>query len=221
MKQTATVAAACLLLGAFVAGCGGGASTVPNTPPGNGGSQPPPGSNQPPTVSLPAQSTVLVDRELVVTPTARDPEGRPLTFSVSNMPAWMQFSSSTGELRGTPSAMHVGTYSGIRVTVSDGQAQASAETAVQVVANTSGRATLSWSAPTQRTDGTPLTNLAGFRIYYGTSSNDLRYVIDVTDPGARSWVVEDLTSGTWYFAASALDAAGLESDRTNAVSKRI
>jgi hypothetical protein len=89
------------------------------------------------------------------------------------------------------------------------------------VASADGRATLSWTAPTERTDGSPLTDLAGFKIYFGVSSADLRYVIEVKDPGARSWVVDNLTPGTWYFAASTLDASGLESVRSNPVSKQI
>ena len=222
MKHPVKRAIVAALSSVVVAACGGGASTVQNSPPDSGSTPPPAGSvNQAPTISLPGESLVLIEREVVVVPTARDPEGKALTFTVENKPAWMQFSSTTGELRGTPAPVHVGTYSGIRITVSDGQAQASAETVVRVVASADGRATLTWSAPTERTDGSPLTNLAGFKIYFGSSAADLRYVIDVTDPGARSFVVEDLTQGTWYFAASAVDAAGLESARTNPVSKRI
>ena len=35
-----------------------------------------------------------------------------------------------------------------------------------------GSATLSWTPPTQNMDGTPLTNLAGYRVYWGTSLGD-------------------------------------------------
>jgi hypothetical protein len=232
----ALVALVCLWLAACgtgaptQAGAGTGAGSLPpagtgggsQPPPGTGGGNPPPAAqDQPPTVSLPSESVVLVGRELVVVPTARDPEGRALTFSVENKPAWMRFSSTTGELAGTPAAVHVGTYRDVRVTVSDGQSQASALTTVVVVSSAAGRATLSWNAPTQRTDGTPLTDLAGFRIYFGNSRDDLRYVIEVKDPGARSWVVEDLTQGAWFFAATAFDRAGLESDRSNVASKSI
>jgi hypothetical protein len=39
-----------------------------------------------------------------------------------------------------------------------------------VTAISNGRATLSWTAPTENTDGTTLANLAGYRIRYGTSA---------------------------------------------------
>ena len=163
---------------------------------------------------------MLVGRELTVTPTASDPDGDPLTFSVSNRPAWMSFSTQTGVLTGTPAAGDVGLFN-VTVTVSDGKAQASDQAGITVSAAVAGRATLSWDAPSQRVDGSPLTNLAGFKLYYGTSAGDLRFVIQVADPGARSRVVEDLTAGSWYFAASAYDQAGSESTRSNVVSKTI
>lgn len=177
--------------------------------------------NGSPKITLTAQHSVLVGRELIVRPLATDPNGKGLKFGVSNSPAWMTFSATTGQLQGTPSAADVGTYENILVTVSDGKAQASATTSINVVASAPGRATLSWSAPAQRTDGSALTNLAGFRIYYGTSAADLRFVIEVKDPGARSWMVEDLTIGTWYFAATAFDSVNAESARSGVASKSI
>ncbi|MCU0977237.1 MAG: putative Ig domain-containing protein [Steroidobacteraceae bacterium] len=213
-----------VLMGTWLAACGSGAPTQVNAEPGSGTGSPPTlpqTQDQPPTISLPTDSQVLVGREVVVMPVARDPEGKVLTFSIENKPAWMQFSSSTGELRGTPAPVNLGTYRDVRVTVSDGKSQASAVTTVVVVASADGRATLSWAAPVQRTDGSPLTDLAGFRIYFGNSRNDLPYVIEIKDPGARSWVVEDLTRGAWFFAATAFDRAGAESDRSNVASKSI
>lgn len=221
MTRSVQRAAIAALWVAFLAGCDSGAPTQPNDAAGSTGSNPPASNNQRPVISIRPESVVLVGRELEITPTARDPEGAALTFSVENKPEWMRFSAVTGELRGTPSAAHVGTYADIRVTASDGQAQASATTSIQVVASAAGRVTLTWTAPTERTDGSPLTNLAGFKIYFGASEHDLRYVIDVADAGARSWVVEDLTPGTWYFAANAVDTDGLESAKTSPVSKRL
>jgi len=84
-----------------------------------------------------------------------------------------------------------------------------------------GSAKLSWTAPTTRTDGSPLTDLAGYRIYYDTSRTGFRNRIELNNPSAITWTVTDLAPGTWYFAMTALDSRGLESDRTNAVSKTI
>ncbi len=208
-----TLFAAVLLLAA----CGGTGGVQQS------GQTPPPTSptNSAPTISMPAAAEVLVGRELSVTPSASDPDGQTLTFSVSNKPAWLSFNASNGRLVGTPTAADVGSYQSVRVTVSDGAASASAQTNITVMQQTVGRATLSWQAPTDRTDGSPLTNLAGFRIYYGTNQSDLRQSVEIRDPGANTWVIENLTAGTWYFAATAFDASGVESARTNAVTKSI
>lgn len=79
--------------------------------------------------------------------------------------------------------------------------------------------TLSWTAPTTRTDGSSLTNLAGFKAYWGTSSTALTQSHTIADPGARTFIVAGLGSGTWYFSMTAYDATGVESARTNTVSK--
>ena len=187
----------------------------------DGGGDPPPPANRAPTIDVAASFDVLVGRAVTVTPTASDPDGDALTFSVTNKPNWMTFSASTGVLTGTPQAGDVGS-SDVTIAVSDGRGgQASDQTRVNVQQQVAGRATLSWDAPTTRTDGSPLTNLAGFKLYYGTSSNSLSNVVQVSDPGARSWIIENLTVGTWYFAASAYDTSGMESVRSNVASKTI
>src|SRR4051812_2235406 len=67
----------------------------------------------------------------------------------------------------------------------------------------SGTATLSWTRPTNNTNGSPLRNLAGYRINYGASPDALKQSITVSDPAATSYTLEGLASGTWYFAISA------------------
>ena len=84
-----------------------------------------------------------------------------------------------------------------------------------------GNATLTWDAPTGRTDGSPLTNLAGFRAYYGQSQGNLSSQVTIADPAARSYQITGLAAGLWHFAISAYDAAGLESARSNTVSKQV
>ena len=80
-----------------------------------------------------------------------------------------------------------------------------------------GSATLSWAAPTTRTDSSPLTNLAGYKIYYRRMSGICEYQIDINNPGIVTYVVENLVSGDWYFTMTAYDFEGLESDRSNEV----
>ena len=84
----------------------------------------------------------------------------------------------------------------------------------------SGVATLSWNAPTTNGDGTPLTDLAGYKIYYGTSSSSYSQSIDVGN--TTTYTIEDLTEGlTYYFATTAYDAGGNESGYSNEVVKTV
>lgn len=278
---------------------------------------PPGGGNQPPTISLPASVDVIAGTPLDLMPTASDPEGQTLTFSITNKPAWVSFNTTSGRLTGTPAGTDVGTFAGVRVTVSDGSASASAQVDIRVTSapppanraptisgapattategqaysfrptasdpdgdtlsytisgrpswasfNTStgrlsgtpaigtagdyanivitvsdgtltaslpafsirvqqvatGSATLTWQPPTTRTDDSPLTNLAGFRIRYGTSQGSYPNVITLDNPGLTTYVVENLTPATYHFVMSAFDEAGLESANTNSVSKTI
>ena len=53
---------------------------------------------------------------------------------------------------------------------------------------------------TENSDGTILTNLAGYTVYYGTDRNNLSKSVKVSNPGLASYTVTGLTSGTWYLA---------------------
>ena len=75
-----------------------------------------------------------------------------------------------------------------------------------------GSATLSWTPPTENTDGSPLTDLAGFKLYYGVESGNYPAQVEIDNPGVTTYVVEGLAEGTWYFAATAYNSAGIESD---------
>ena len=81
--------------------------------------------------------------------------------------------------------------------------------------------TVSWTAPTQRTDGTPLLNLAGFVIHWGTAPGEYTQSVRIEDPAVLRHVIETLPPGTWYFAAQAFDANGLISDYSDEASKVI
>lgn len=84
-----------------------------------------------------------------------------------------------------------------------------------------GSVTLSWAPPTTRTDGSPLTNLAGFKIYYGRMSGIYDYQTTIRNPGILTYVVDGLVPGDWYFALAAYDSQGLLSDRSNEVLRTI
>jgi ELWxxDGT repeat protein len=78
-------------------------------------------------------------------------------------------------------------------------------------------ATVSWSPVTSTTSGTPLTNLGGYKIYFGASPLALTSSIDVADPGVTTYVVPYLMPGTLYFAVTAYLRGGPESDLSTIV----
>lgn len=76
--------------------------------------------------------------------------------------------------------------------------------------------TLSWTAPTENTDDSPLTDLVGFKVYYGASMSDLSTVIDTTETQLK---IQNLASNTYYFAVTAVNSLGVESEISNIVNK--
>jgi archaellum component FlaF (FlaF/FlaG flagellin family) len=92
---------------------------------------------------------------------------------------------------------------------------------VTVNASNNGTATLTWTAPTTNTDGTPVTQLSGYHIYYGNSPGALTQSITVSGATTTSYEITGLSSGTWYFAVAADAADGTESAQSNVGSKTI
>ena len=80
---------------------------------------------------------------------------------------------------------------------------------------------LSWLAPATNTDGSALTNLAGYYIHYGTNRGKLDHLIKIATVGLSNYVIDNLVSGTHYFAISSYTTAGVESALSAIVSKRI
>lgn len=179
-------------------------------------------TNTPPTISGTPPTTVKAGTLYSFTPSARDANGDPLTFSITNKPSWAGFNSTTGRLSGTPTAAQVGTYSNISIRVSDGKASRSLPAFGITVADTvNGSVTLTWTPPTENTNGSALTNLAGYRIYYGTSSSSLSQTIQVSNPGTASYVIGNLAPATWYFRVRAYNSAGAESASSNLASRTV
>jgi hypothetical protein len=84
----------------------------------------------------------------------------------------------------------------------------------------SAQATLTWAASTTNVDGTPLTNLAGYKIYYGTASANYSQNVDVGN--VTTSTVSSLNDGlTYFFAVTSYDSSGVESAYSNEVSKTI
>jgi len=179
-------------------------------------------ANPPPTISGTPATSANAGTAYSFTPTAADPNGNPLTFSIQNPPSWASFNTQSGNLSGTPGSGDAGTYSNIIISVSDGTSTASlAAFSIIVTQVANGSATVSWSAPTQNTDGSALTNLAGFNIYYGTSASNLNQSVQIANPGLTTYALGNLAPGAWYFAVNAYTTAGAESALSSIASKTI
>ena len=186
-------------------------SVEPNTTP-----------NMPPEIDGTPATSVTVGDTYMFAPTGSDPDGDPLTYSVQNRPGWAIFSASTGQLSGAPQPGDEGTYTDIAITVSDSVSAASLPAFTITVNQVSlGSVTLNWTAPTQNTDGSVLTNLAGFKIYYGTSPDNYPNQITINNPGITAYLVDNLSQNTWYFVSTAFDSSGMESDFSNVAIRTI
>ena len=104
-----------LLVSIFIISCGGG---------GGGSTAAPVIQNSSPSISG-SISEIRVGESLNFLPTANDPDGDILTFSISGMPAWASFNSSSGLLTGIPLAEDLGSIAAITISVSDGEFNAS------------------------------------------------------------------------------------------------
>jgi hypothetical protein len=179
-----------------------------------------------PKISGTPPATVTAGSAYTFTPITQDPSGGTPTFSVQNKPSWATFSATNGMLTGTPTAANVGPYAGIVISVSDGTSSAALPAfsiTVQAAAGgtPTGSATLSWTAPDLNSDGSPLTNLAGYHIYYGTSPSSLSSMAAVAGAGATSVTIGNLSSTTWYFAIKSYTTSGVESVMSNVGSATI
>ena len=72
---------------------------------------------------------------------------------------------------------------------------------------------LNWVAPSERENGSGLSpsEIAGYRIYYGTESGSYPNVIYIDDHTATQAILPDLTSGTYYVVMATVDTDGLVS----------
>lgn len=175
-------------------------------------------------VSGTPSTTATVGATYSFQPTASIPSGMTATYKIYNKPSWASFDTATGRLYGTPSAANVGTYRWVQIEGSDGQATSWLPAYTLTVSGTStstsstGSVTVSWTPPTENTDGSTLTNLAGYHIYYGTSQSSLSKVVNITNPGLTAYVLSNLSAATWYFAMTSVNSKGEESPRSSVVS---
>lgn len=169
-------------------------------------------SNSAPVISGAAPLELTAGETYSFTPTVSDADDDALSFTISGLPSWARFDSGTGRVSGTPQEGDVGTYSGIRITVSDGQAEDSlGPFTITVQAVALGSVTLSWAAPTQNEDGTALTDLDGYNIYWGTESGSYTNSVTIDNESVTTYVVDNLSPGSYQFVATSFNRSGVES----------
>lgn len=216
-----------ILTSACGGGGGGGDSSASTANSGTSA-----GANSPPTISATPATQASIGSAYTLAPQASDADGDTLAFSIQNKPSWAQFSTSTGQLTGTPNAQSTGATSNIVISVSDGTVSAalpafsitvgaaSASATPSAPTPVSGRSVaLSWDVPTRTVDGATLADLAGYRIHFGTNANALVQAIEVQSSGANTFTVQNLPAGTYYFAVRAITANGVESELSNIISR--
>lgn len=178
--------------------------------------------NSAPTISGAPANAVKTGENYSFTPSASDADGDALTFSIENKPRWAAFNTNTGRLSGQPLLGDEGVYSNITITASDGKAKTSLRAfSVEVTQVALGSMTLNWAAPTQNADGSTLTDLAGYYIYYGETWGNYPNRIRIDNPGLTTYIVENLLPRTYYVVATSFNSAGVESGYSNVATKLV
>lgn len=171
-------------------------------------------SNRAPSISGSPRTAVDPGRWYAFAPTATDPDGHALNFSIDNKPSWAKFDPTTGRLYGRPGSGDVGVYADVRIRATDGIASRAlpAFTITVGTAPSTGSAVLNWTPPTRNTDGSALTDLDGYVIYHGAISGNYTETVRIWNEGLSTYVVDGLAPGTRCFVVTAFNRNGTESD---------
>jgi hypothetical protein len=212
-------------------GCGGdsGSATAPQTVTTNQGVTPidrspttSASASQPTIAGIPG-TTAVADQPYSFQPQTGNTSGT-VQFSIAHLPAWARFNTATGQLSGTPAASNVGQYPGITISlVSSTKAVALPAFTITVAAATSksNSVTLSWQAPTENSDGSALMDLKGYKVHYGSAPQSYSDIIQVANSGLTTYVIQNLPTGTYYFAVTAYNSSGKESSLSGEVSTQV
>lgn len=163
-----------------------------------------------PTIAGIPATTAVANQPYSFTPKTANAQGT-VRFTVNNLPAWAKFDTATGEISGTPSAIQVGDYSKITISlVANGHDVALPAFTISVLSSVGATSSvsLSWEAPTSKSDGSTLGDLKGYKVHYGPESRSYSDTIEIANPGLTSYVVQNLPKGTYYFAVSAYNGVG-------------
>ena len=84
---------------------------------------------------------------------------------------------------------------------------------------TYGSVTLSWTAPTENEDGSVLTDLGGYRLYWGKTRGNYTDSVTIDNASITTYVVDNIAAGTYEFVGTSFNAAGVESRYSNPATK--
>ena len=178
--------------------------------------------NSAPTIWGSPSTAVMTGDNYSFTPSAQDADGDSVSFSIVNKPRWAAFDTATGHLSGQPLLGDEGMYDGILISATDGVATAQLPSfSIEVTQTALGSVSLSWTAPTQNSDGSTLTDLAGYKLYYGTSAGSYTHQIRIDNPSISTYLIENLLPDTYYVVATSFNDMGVESDYSNMAVKTV
>ncbi|MCU7847364.1 MAG: putative Ig domain-containing protein, partial [Candidatus Thiodiazotropha sp. (ex Lucinoma kastoroae)] len=183
-------------------------------------------TNQAPIITGTPEQNVIAGDAYIFSPNASDPDDDSLNFTVTNLPNWARFNSTSGILSGTPSEEDAGLYEGIVISVTDNNETSSLAPLNLLVeasepTNTTGSVSLAWVPPSTRTDGSSLdmSEIAGYKVYMGATQDTLEQVMDFADSTTQNCVLDDIENGNYYFAVTTYDNDGNESGFSNIAMK--
>lgn len=175
-------------------------------------------ASDPPTIAGTPNKVVVAGSQYVFRPDVYDPDNDDLSFSILHKPDWAHFNTTTGRLGGWPKAEDIGTSKPVEISVTDGDyvvALPRFTITVEGVGTTS--LTLQWNAPTKNADGSPLQDLAGYKIYYGTASGDYNETVKINSAGITSYVIDDLAPGRYFLAMTSINSQNTESGKSGEI----
>jgi hypothetical protein len=186
----------------------------------SGGSATP--SNSPPKISGNPPNSVNAGSPYDFRPNVSDAEGDRTRCTIKNKPPWASFSGNNCRLYGTPDKRDVGVHGQISIIVSDGESTASlGPFDIEVLKPGNSNVTLSWDIPTRNTDGSRLRDLDSFRIDWVRRNSTARGSIKVNNPGTSTYVIENLSPGTYDFTVVAIDSKGAVSSPSEKATARV
>lgn len=186
--------------------------TVTTSPQNDGGGDT---GSAAPTVSGEPNQFVVAGTTYAFQPAASDAEGDTLSWSIVNKPSWATFNTATGRLEGQPTSANLGQSASIELSVTDGSNIVALPTFTITVQGTGSESyTLSWVAPTENEDGTALTDLSGYRIYYGMVSGDYTETVALDNASLTTFVLDNLAPGKYFLVMTAINSQAMESRYT-------